>query len=114
MQLTVQYDPALFQALGVEPSKLLDDKPEQVRSDLPIIGIDNELGLVQYVDVRIGPTVGPTPAGTVATLRFRVPDGAAVGGRSTLKLTEVKVPDVESQGFFDVDIGPDLALEISS
>ena len=114
VQIQVEYDPAILEAVGVEPGELLGEKPAEVKSIIPIIDIDNESGTLLYADVTTGQPQVPTPSGRFATIKFRVLEGALVGGEATLRITEVKIPDESARREIPgVVINGEVMVEIS-
>ena len=108
VQVRIEYDPTILRAVGVERGDLLG--PELV--EVPIF--DAEKGVIEYAAARIGPTEPPTPSGLFATLKLHVLENAPVGEETTLRITEVKIPDENIREIRPISIGDDLKLEISS
>ena len=92
---------------------LLGEKPDEVASVIPSVEIDNATGTLSYLDVRIGPTSPPTPPGILGTLKVRVLETAPVGTETSLRLTEVHIPDENIEEIADLLIGDDLAVVVS-
>lgn len=113
VQVQIEYDPAIFQIVEVAPGELLGEKPEDVRSVIPFVDIDNESGVLQFRDARIGPTQPPTPTGRFAAIRFQALDTAPTGEQATLRITGAKFPDENIHEIRDVRIGRELKIEIS-
>ena len=90
LELEIRFQPDIFQMVDVVPGDLLGEKPPEVQSIIPIINIDNELGILHYTAARIGPTEAPTPPGLVATMFLRVLETAPAGRETSLKMTKVK------------------------
>ena len=111
VEFEIDFDPAVLQIADVEPGVLLGGKPKDIQSDLPSIDTDEKAGTLHYADVKLGALEPPSPPGTVATIRFRVLDAAA-GGETSLKFTEVKIPDEDTGGYLDVLIGDELIVKI--
>jgi hypothetical protein len=108
VQVRIEYDPTILQAVGMERGDSLG--PDQV--EVPIF--DEENGVIEYAAARIGPTEPPTPSGLFATLKLRVLESAPPGKETGLRITEVKIPDENIREIRPISIGDDLKLEISS
>ena len=106
VQVQIEYDPAIFQAVVIEPRTLLGQEPVEV----PII--DEAKGVIEYAAARIGPTQPPTPSGLFATMRFRVLETATAGRETSLRITEVKIADENIEEVRDVLIDGELRVAI--
>ena len=113
VEMNVEFDPASFEVLEVEPGPLLGDKPSEVSAVLPRVEIDNTLGVLRYYDARIGNTVPPTPPSIVARIKLRVLEKPPADTLPYLRITAVKVPDEKIQEISDVTIGGELRFQIS-
>ena len=107
VQVRIEYDPTILQAVGVEHGDLLGPEPVEVHIT------DEEKGVIEYAAARIGPTEPPTSSGTFATLKLRVLGNAQSGTEATLRMSEVKIPDENIREIHPISIGDDLRLEIS-
>lgn len=73
-EITVQFDPSAMQIVAFEPGQLL--------GATPLVGaerVDNRSGKALYALARVGPTSPPTPQGTIATIKFKIPETAQAG-----------------------------------
>ena len=108
MQVWISYDPAVIRPVDARPGNLLGEAPVEAG---PII--DEVSGSVQYAAARIGPTRPPTPPGLFATMSFMVLNAAAGTGKTTLEITQVKIPDEDIFEIRDVLIGDELRLQVA-
>lgn len=108
MQLTIDYDSGVLQAVGAEPGDLLGPDPAEAGPT-----IDHARGVIDYAAARIGPTQGPTSPGSFATLTFRMLEGAPAGAMTAIRITETKIPDENIRPISDVRIGDPLELQVS-
>ena len=108
VQVRIEYDPAVYRAIGMEHGGLLGPDPIEAG---PII--DGTTGVLEYAAARIGPTQPPTPSGLFATVKFQVLEAAPAGLESPLRITEVKIPDENIREIADLLIGDELKLRIS-
>ena len=113
VELEVRFDPAILQIREVVPGDLLGEKPEEVSSTIPVIGIDNVSGTLHYVDVRTDVTLPPTPPGLLATMVFRVPPTAPEGREGSIEIVSVKIPDERFDEIRDVAVGREVTVAIS-
>ena len=108
VQLTIDYDSGVLQAVGAEPGDLLGPDPAEAGPT-----IDHARGVIDYAAARIGPTQGPTSPGSFATLTFRMLEGAPAGAMTAIRITETKIPDENIRPISDVRIGDPLELQVS-
>ena len=108
VQVWIEYDPSIFQVVGVEPGALLGEEPAEAG---PII--DEVEGVFQYAAARIGETHTPTSPGLFAAVKLLVLDTVIPGNETSLKITQVKIPDQDIREIRGVLIGEELRLEIS-
>ena len=107
------FNPAFLRVLEVVPGDVLGEKTPEVESVLPFVQIDNESGIVQYRDARIGPTEPPTPQGLLATVKLVVQDDAPAGVEASLRIVDAKIPDENIEEIGDVAVAGPLTVEIS-
>ena len=108
VQVQLGYDSYALRAIDVDAGPLLGVEPVEVE---PII--DQEKGTIVYAAARIRRTQPPTSPGVFAILRFQVRESASVGQQTSLKITDVKIPDEHIQMIGDVQVGDPLRLSIS-
>ena len=113
VDVKIRFDSAILEMVDATAGDLLGEKPDEVASVIPSVEIDNATGTLSYLDVRIGPTSPPTPPGILGTLKVRVLETAPVGTETSLRLTEVHIPDENIEEIADLLIGDDLAVVVS-
>ena len=90
-EVTINYDPQVFAYEGMLVGELFGASP--------LVGVesaDQEIGQLIFALARRGETSAPTDAGTLATLTFRVLDGAH-GGEHGLTVYRVGLADEAQQ-----------------
>ena len=107
------FNPAFLQVLEVVPGDVLGEKTPEVESVLPFVHIDNDSGIVQYRDARIGLTEPPTPRGLLATVKLVVQEDAPPGAEASLRIVEAKIPDENIEEIGELVVGGPLTVEIS-
>ena len=108
LTVRIEYDPNVLQVVAVQPGTLLGQAPTEAG---PFI--DETTGVLEYATARIGPTKPPTPSDLFATVKFLVLDTAPAGEETSLKITEVAIPDENIQEIREVSIGDEVRVEIS-
>ena len=108
VELKIQFDATNLRLVGLTPGKLLGEEPVEFG---PVV-IGEADNLIHYAAARIGETLPPTPSGLVAAMKFQVLETAAAGGETSLKITEVKVPDENIRVIHDISVGEGITVEI--
>jgi hypothetical protein len=90
-EIKLAFDPDVLQAIDIEPGSFLGPSP--------IVGLeqlDNQAGEIRLALARVGETEVPSPAGVLATVKFKVPDSAD-SGIYEIELTVVGLADENFQ-----------------
>lgn len=108
VQIKIEYDSAIFKAVGAEPGDLLGSGPAEAG---PMF--DQAKGSFDYAAARIGPTEAPTSPGRFAIFKFQTLESAPAGAMTAIRITEAKIPDENIRPISEISIGPALELQIS-